>query len=73
LFIAVDAITLRSSGARQLGSSARTAQARAENLLIYGRYFELPRKIIRDRADQLLEFSKLTERADEKVEPLPGA
>jgi lipooligosaccharide transport system ATP-binding protein len=43
-----------------------------ENLLIYGRYFDLPRRTIRQRADQLLEFSKLTERADAKVEPLSG-
>jgi len=43
-----------------------------ENLLIYGRYFDLPRKVIRDRADQLLEFSKLSERANDKVEPLSG-
>jgi lipooligosaccharide transport system ATP-binding protein len=43
-----------------------------ENLLIYGRYFDLPRKTIRERAAQLLEFSKLTERADDKVEPLSG-
>jgi lipooligosaccharide transport system ATP-binding protein len=43
-----------------------------ENLLIYGRYFDLPRKVIRERADQLLEFAKLTERANDRVEPLSG-
>src|SRR6516164_4203131 len=43
-----------------------------ENLLIYGRYFDLARKVIRDRADQLLDFSKLSERANDKVEPLSG-
>ena len=43
-----------------------------ENLLIYGRYFDLPRRAIRERAAQLLEFSKLTERANDKVEPLSG-
>ncbi len=43
-----------------------------ENLLIYGRYFDLPRRLLRDRADQLLEFSKLSERANDKVEPLSG-
>jgi lipooligosaccharide transport system ATP-binding protein len=43
-----------------------------ENLLIYGRYFDLPRKTIRERAEQLLEFSKLSERANDKVEPLSG-
>src|SRR5712692_1736274 len=30
-----------------------------ENLLIYGRYFDLPRKVIRGRADRLLEFAQL--------------
>jgi lipooligosaccharide transport system ATP-binding protein len=43
-----------------------------ENLLIYGRYFDLPRKVIRERADQLLEFAKLTDRASDRVEPLSG-
>jgi lipooligosaccharide transport system ATP-binding protein len=43
-----------------------------ENLLIYGRYFDLPRKLIKERAAQLLEFSKLTERANDRVEPLSG-
>jgi lipooligosaccharide transport system ATP-binding protein len=43
-----------------------------ENLLIYGRYFDLPRRVIRERADQLLEFVKLGERANDRVEPLSG-
>ena len=43
-----------------------------ENLLIYGRYFGLPRALIRERADQLLEFVQLIDRADDKVEPLSG-
>ena len=43
-----------------------------ENLLIYGRYFDLPRRTIRERADGLLDFARLTERADDKVEPLSG-
>ena len=43
-----------------------------ENLLIYGRYFDLPRRVIRQRADQLLEFVKLFERANDRVEPLSG-
>jgi lipooligosaccharide transport system ATP-binding protein len=43
-----------------------------ENLLIYGRYFDLPRRLIRDRADQLLDFANLLERADDRVEPLSG-
>ncbi|MFJ1598426.1 ABC transporter ATP-binding protein [Streptomyces sp. NPDC088261] len=43
-----------------------------ENLLIYGRYFGLPRKVIRERAAELLEFARLTEKADERVEALSG-
>jgi lipooligosaccharide transport system ATP-binding protein len=43
-----------------------------ENLLIYGRYFDLPRRVIRERADELLEFVQLSERADSKVDPLSG-
>jgi lipooligosaccharide transport system ATP-binding protein len=43
-----------------------------ENILIYGRYFGLPRSDLRKRADELLDFVQLTERADDKVEPLSG-
>jgi lipooligosaccharide transport system ATP-binding protein len=43
-----------------------------ENLLIYGRYFGLPRKVIRERIDTLLDFVQLTDRADSPVEPLSG-
>jgi lipooligosaccharide transport system ATP-binding protein len=43
-----------------------------DNLMVYGRYFDLPRKVIRERADQLLEFTQLTERAHDKVDPLSG-
>ena len=43
-----------------------------ENLQIYGRYFGLPRAHVRDRATELLEFAQLTERADDRVEPLSG-
>jgi lipooligosaccharide transport system ATP-binding protein len=43
-----------------------------ENLLIYGRYFGLPRAVIRERTDQLLEFVQLTERGGDKVDPLSG-
>jgi lipooligosaccharide transport system ATP-binding protein len=43
-----------------------------ENIVIYGRYFGLPRKQLGKRADELLEFVELTERADDKVEPLSG-
>ena len=43
-----------------------------ENLLVYGRYFDLPRSLITERADELLEFAQLTERRDDQVEPLSG-
>ncbi|AYY12813.1 ABC transporter ATP-binding protein [Actinobacteria bacterium YIM 96077] len=43
-----------------------------ENILVYGRYFGLPRSVIRERATELLEFAQLSERADELVEPLSG-
>ena len=43
-----------------------------ENLVIYGRYFGLPRRELGKRTDELLEFVELTERANDKVEPLSG-
>ncbi|UOX89697.1 ABC transporter ATP-binding protein [Amycolatopsis sp. FBCC-B4732] len=43
-----------------------------ENLLIYGRYFGLSRAAARRKADELLEFAQLTDRADDKVDPLSG-
>jgi lipooligosaccharide transport system ATP-binding protein len=43
-----------------------------ENLSIYGRYFDLPRAVIRRRVDELLDFVQLTERSDDQVEPLSG-
>ena len=43
-----------------------------DNLVIYGRYFGLTRAEAARRADELLEFAQLAERADDKVEPLSG-
>jgi lipooligosaccharide transport system ATP-binding protein len=43
-----------------------------ENMQIYGRYFGLPRQAVHERAERLLEFVQLEERADSKVEPLSG-
>ncbi len=43
-----------------------------ENILIYGRYFDISRKEIAERATELLDFAQLTERRDDKVEPLSG-
>jgi lipooligosaccharide transport system ATP-binding protein len=43
-----------------------------DNLVIYGRYFGLPLAEIRVRATELLEFARLTDRRDDRVEPLSG-
>jgi lipooligosaccharide transport system ATP-binding protein len=43
-----------------------------ENLIIYGRYFGMSRKEIRVRADELLDFVQLTDRANDRVDPLSG-
>lgn len=43
-----------------------------ENLHVYGRYFGLPRSVIRERTDELLDFAQLTERRKDTVEPLSG-
>jgi len=43
-----------------------------ENLMIYGRYFSLPRQLVRDRVERLLDFVQLTDRAQSKVDPLSG-
>jgi lipooligosaccharide transport system ATP-binding protein len=43
-----------------------------ENLLIYGRYFDLSYAEARIRAKELLAFVQLTERAHDEVEPLSG-
>ena len=43
-----------------------------ENLLIYGRYFGLTRAECAKRADDLLEFAQLTERANDQVEHMSG-
>ncbi|MBW3626545.1 MAG: ABC transporter ATP-binding protein [Actinobacteria bacterium] len=44
----------------------------SDNLAIYGRYFGLSRAVIRERAEELLEFAKLTERRHDRVDPLSG-
>ena len=43
-----------------------------DNLHVYGRYFGLPRAVIRERAARLLEFVQLEDRAEEKVDSLSG-
>jgi lipooligosaccharide transport system ATP-binding protein len=43
-----------------------------DNMMIYGRYFDMPRPLIRERAAELLEFVQLADRRDSKVDPLSG-
>lgn len=43
-----------------------------ENLMIYGRYFDLSRKEVKRRAEELLDFVQLVDKADSKVDPLSG-
>ena len=43
-----------------------------ENLYIYGRYFGIPRRALRGKIDELLDFAQLSDRARDKVEPLSG-
>ena len=43
-----------------------------ENLFIYGRYFDLPKAVIRERIDELLDFAQLEERREDLVDPLSG-
>ena len=38
-----------------------------DNLMIYGRYFDLPRREIRERATELLEFVQLSDRRSSRV------
>ncbi len=43
-----------------------------QNLEMFGRYFDLPRATLRERASELLDFTQLSERADDKVDDLSG-
>jgi len=43
-----------------------------ENLLVYGRYFGLPRRTVAERADELLAFAQLEDKGDAKVDALSG-
>ncbi len=43
-----------------------------ENLLVYSRYFRLPKTVAQNRCDELLEFIKLTEKAGAKIDQLSG-
>jgi lipooligosaccharide transport system ATP-binding protein len=43
-----------------------------QNLEMFGRYFDIPRNVLRERATELLEFTQLSERANDKVDDLSG-
>lgn len=43
-----------------------------DNLIVYGRYFGLPLSYLKPKADELLEFAQLTEKANAKVSALSG-
>jgi lipooligosaccharide transport system ATP-binding protein len=43
-----------------------------ENLYVYGRYFDIPRRVLRERIESLLQFAQLTDRGDDRVDPLSG-
>jgi lipooligosaccharide transport system ATP-binding protein len=43
-----------------------------DNLVVYGRYFGIPRSILQERAAELLDFVQLTDRKDSRVDPLSG-
>ncbi|MGH9172088.1 MAG: ABC transporter ATP-binding protein [Acidimicrobiales bacterium] len=43
-----------------------------DNLYLYGRYFDIPKKIVRERVEELLDFAQLTERGDDEVDKLSG-
>lgn len=43
-----------------------------DNLIVYGRYFGLPMSYLRPKAEELLEFAQLTEKAGAKVSEMSG-
>ena len=43
-----------------------------DNLIVYGRYFGMPRAACATRADELLEFAQLEEKRNAKVDDLSG-
>ncbi|GHD09370.1 ABC transporter [Zhihengliuella salsuginis] len=43
-----------------------------DNLLIYGRYFGLPRAYLKPKVEQLLDFAQLSDKANSRVDDLSG-
>jgi len=54
------------------GGHARLELSVRLNLEMFGRYFDIPREVLRERASELLEFTQLSERANDKVDNLSG-
>ncbi|KUL40065.1 ABC transporter ATP-binding protein [Actinoplanes awajinensis] len=72
-----DAATARKAIKARIGSVPQddtldTELTVEENILIYGRYFGLPRALIRERTDRLLEFARLTDKRASRVQELSG-
>ncbi|MFZ4628915.1 MAG: ABC transporter ATP-binding protein, partial [Blastocatellia bacterium] len=43
-----------------------------ENLLVYARYYRIPRALAEERADRLIEFAELEEKRTARIETLSG-
>jgi lipooligosaccharide transport system ATP-binding protein len=43
-----------------------------QNLMIYGSYFDIPKKIVHERVDELLTFFHLIDKRSEKIDRLSG-
>jgi lipooligosaccharide transport system ATP-binding protein len=43
-----------------------------DNIIVYGRYFGIPHRVIAKKADELLDFAQLSDRAKSKVDDLSG-
>ena len=61
----------RSSASCRSPTTSTPSSAVRENLLVYGRYFGLPRAR-RQRADELLAFAQLEDKGKAKVDSLSG-
>src|ERR1051325_2805264 len=53
-------------------SNLDTDMTARENLVVYGRFFDIGGRTLRDRCDELLEHLQLTDKADERVFELSG-
>jgi lipooligosaccharide transport system ATP-binding protein len=70
---AQDGVTIRAKlGVCPQQDTLDTELTVRQNLMTYARYFGIRRRVARARADELLDFVQLTERADAKVDSLSG-